>query len=247
MRKAFPIAIAVALSLCVAAIAVAQSSSSNVYKVTGRIASGGTKKRPKHVAIVFDYTVGTNDGTLSKPVSKYSIHFAGLRQNLKNVAGGRYCSAASINTAGNDRGCARATHVGTGLVRSFIGAAGRAIDPSAKCDLKLDMYVGGPSSLALYLHGSPPQCIAGISQAIDAKVSTDSTGGSLSYSVPANLLHPVAGLDAGITSVSSTVAKGAGDRGPFTSIGCKGSRTIKVTFTEEGGGTGTATTSGGKC
>ncbi|WCB92236.1 hypothetical protein DSM104299_00926 [Baekduia alba] len=106
---------------------------------------------------------------------------------------------------------------------------------------------GGPSSLALFLHGKQPDCTAPISQAIDGKLEVDQTGGSLSYTVPQQLLHPVAGLDAGITSVSSTTAKGSGDKGPFTSIGCRGTRAIDVTFSEVAGAKHNATTSGGKC
>jgi hypothetical protein len=246
LRKVCLTAALAAASLVCAAVALAQTSN-NVYKVTGRIAKGGSKAAPKHVGIVFDYTVGTSDGTLSAPVKTYKLHFEGLRFDTTKVAKGKYCSAAAINAAASDAACPKATHIGTGKVKSLVGVAGQPLSTGARCDLDLDIYAGGPKRLALYLHGMPPSCIATITQAIDAKLSTDATGGSLTYTVPPTLLHPVSGLDASLTSVASTIVKGAGTSGPFTSIGCDGSRTITATFSEEAGGTGTATTSAGTC
>jgi hypothetical protein len=247
LRKVSIVVAAVAALLSLSAVAFGQAGV-NIYGVTGKIASGGTKAKPKHVGVVFNYTIKTSDGTLSTPVSNYKIHFAGLKYNTKGVAGGKYCSAKTINAAGNDSGCPKGTHVGTGAVKALVGSAGKPVDPDAKCNLKLDIYAGGPKSLALYLHGTPPDCIADISQAIDAKLTTDSTGGALSFTVPGTpLLHPAAGLDVGITSVSSNIAKGSGNKGVFTSTGCKGTRKVTVTFTAESGAKGTATASAGKC
>src|SRR3954470_3505555 len=235
LRKVSLIVAAVAAMLSLTAVALAAT---NQYGVTGKIAAGGTKKKPKPVGVQFNYTIKADDGTLSNPVKTYKIHFQGLKSAPKYVAGGKYCSAATINAASSDSGCSSKTHVGTGLVKAFVGAAGQPIDPGAKCDLKLDIYAGGPKSLALYLHGEPPACIAPISQAIDAKLTTDSTGGALTFTVPPVLLHPVAGLDSGITQVSSTIKTfGKGKKALFYSdgTGCKagGKRQIEVTFTDE--------------
>lgn len=244
MRKVSIVVAAAAALLCFAAVALAANQ--NQYSVTGKIASGGTKKKPKHVGLTFNYKITTPDGTVTTPVAKYKIHFDGLKFNTKGVAKGKYCKAATITAAGSDASCPKGTHVGTGAVKADVGTAG---GPSAgKCDLKLDIYVGGPKSLALFLHGTPPQCLASINQAIDAKLANDATGGSLTFSVPPNpLLHPVEGLDAGITSVSSSIVKGSGDKGVFTSVGCKGTRKVTVTFTTEANEVGTASSSAGKC
>jgi hypothetical protein len=247
LRKVSLVVAAAAALLCFAAVAMAQTNK-NTYSVTGKIASGGTKAKPKHVGVVFNYQIKTSDNTLSAPVKTYKIHFAGLKFNTKGVAKGKYCTAASINAAASDSGCSKATHVGTGLVKAFVAAPGAVVDATtAKCDLKLDIYAGGPKSLALFLHGTPPDCIAPITQAIDAKLTTDAKGSALSFTVPPVLLHPVTGFDSGITSVSSNIAKGSGTTGVFTSTGCKGTRKVDVTFTAEAGGTGTATSSAGKC
>jgi hypothetical protein len=247
LRKVSLVVAALAAMLSLTAVALAAT---NQYGVTGKIAAGGTKKKPKPVGVQFNYTIKTDDGTLSNPVKTYKIHFQGLKSAPKYVAKGKYCSAATINAASSDSGCSSKTHVGTGLVKAFVGAAGQAIDPGAKCDLKLDIYAGGPKSLALYLHGEPPACIAPISQAIDAKLSTDATGGALTFTVPPVLLHPVAGLDSGITSVSSTIKKfGTGNKALFYSdgTGCKGSRQVEVTFTDETGTSAKTAASAGKC
>jgi hypothetical protein len=247
LRKVSLVAAALAAMLCLTAVAFAGT---NQYVVTGKIAAGGTKKKPKAVGVKFDYTIKTDDGTLSNPVKTYKIHFQGLKSNPKAVAKGKYCSAASINTAGNDSGCSSKTKVGTGLVKAFVGAAGQPIDPGAKCDLKLDIYAGGPKSLALFLHGDPPDCLAPISQAINATLTTDSTGGALSFTVPPVLLHPVTGLDSGITQVTSTIKTiGKGKNALFYSdgTGCKGSRQVEVTFTDETGASEKSSGTAGKC
>jgi hypothetical protein len=245
LRKVSLIVAALAAMLSLTAVAVAGT---NVYGVSGKIASGGSKKKPKPVGVQFGYTIKADDGTLSNPVKTYKIHFQGLVGSPKYAAGGKYCSASKINAAASDSGCPKGTKVGTGLVKAFVGAAGQAIDPGAKCDLQLDIYAGSAKSLALYLHNDPPACIASISQAIDAKLSTDATGGALTFSVPPTLLHPVAGLDSGITSVTSTIKKiGKGTKGLFVSKGCKGTRKVDVTFTDEAGGNQTVSASAGKC
>ncbi|HWH96107.1 MAG TPA: hypothetical protein VNT03_19750 [Baekduia sp.] len=247
MRKVSLVVAAVAAMLSLAAVALAGT---NQYSVTGSIASGGSKKKPKPVGVKFNYTIKTDDGTLSNPVKTYKIHFQGLKSSPKSVAGGKYCSAAKINAASSDSGCSSKTHVGTGLVKAFVGAAGTPIDPSAKCNLKLDVYAGSATSLALYLHGDPPDCLASISQAVDAKLTNDKTGGALTFTVPPTLLHPVAGLDAGITSVSSTIRKiGTGKKALFYSdgTGCKGKRQVEVTFTDETGATAKTSAAAGNC
>jgi hypothetical protein len=249
LRKVSIVVAALAAMLCLTAVALAGT---NQYSVTGRIAAGGTKKKPKEVAVNFDYQIRTDDGTLSNPVKTYKIHFQGLKTNVKAAAKGKYCTAASINAAASDAGCAKNTHVGTGLVKAFVGAAGGPVDPSNKCNLKLDIYAGGPKSLALFLHGQSPDCIASIAQAIDAKLSTDATGGALTFTVPPSLLHPVTGLDSGITQVTSTIRKlGKGNKALFYSdgTGCKAgrSRQVQVTFTDESGTSANASASAGRC
>jgi hypothetical protein len=245
LRKVSLAVVSIAALLVFAAVALAQE---NVYTTSGKIAGGGSKKKPKPVGVIFGYTVGEKSNNLSSPVKTYKIHFDGLKFNTKVVAGGKYCTAASINAVASDSGCSAKTKVGTGTVKALVGTAGQPTDPNQKCNLDLAIYAGGPKSLALFLHGDPPNCIASINQAIDAKLSTDATGGALTFTVPPVLLHPVEGLDVGVTGVTSNIKKiGSGTKGLFTSVGCKGTRKVKVTFTAETGALGTAEASAGKC
>jgi hypothetical protein len=65
--------------------------------------------------------------------------------------------------------------------------------------------------------------------------------------VPANLLHPIGGLDNSVVQVQSsikklTVRKGGKLRGYYESVGCKGKqRPIAVDFLSEAGESKTAT------
>jgi hypothetical protein len=245
LRKVSLAVAAAAALLVFAAVAMAQT---NIYSTTGKIASGGTKAKPKPVAVKFDYAIKEASGNLASPVTTYKIHFDGLKGDGSQAKA--TCAASKINNAQpiSDSVCPSGSLVGTGTVKALVGTAGQPTDPNSKCDLNLKVYAGGKKSLALYLSGQPPQCIAQIGQAIDAKLSTDATGGSLTFSVPAGLLHPVAGLDVAVTSVSSSIKKiGKGTKGVFVSTGCKGTRKVKVTFTAETGETGTAESSAGKC
>lgn len=246
MRKVSVVVASVAALLCLAAVALAQT---NTYTTSGSIASGGTKKKPKPVGVVFKYTVGEANGNLSSPVKTYKIHFDGLKGNPAFVA--KKCPAATLNAMNtpDDSTCPAASKVGTGTVNALVGTAGQPVTAdTAKCKLDLRIYAGTKNSLTLFLSGKLPTCIANIAQAIDAKITNSSKGGDLTFTVPPVLLHPVEGLDVAVTDVSSNIKKlGKGTKGLFTSVGCSGKRGIKVTFTAETGETGTATNTAGKC
>jgi hypothetical protein len=246
LRKVSLVVASVAALLCFAAVALAQT---NTYTTSGKIASGGSKKKPKPVGVVFGYTVGEAAGNLSSPVTTYKIHFDGLKYD--GTAAKAKCTAAAINAITpipDDSGCPAGSKVGTGKVKALVGTAGQPTDANQKCDLDLELYAGGKNSLTLFLHGTPPNCIASIGQAINGKMSTDATGGALTFTVPPTLLHPVEGLDVAVTSVTSSLKKiTKGKKGLFVSTGCKGTRKVKVTFSAENGTTGNAEAGAGKC
>jgi hypothetical protein len=229
--------------LVLAAVALAQQ---NVYTVSGTVPSGGTKAKPKPIGLKFGYTVGEAAGNLSSPVTTYKITFQGLKADT--TVPKTKCTAASINAATNDSGCPASAKVGSGMVKALVGTAGQPTDPNAKCDLNLTIYNAGSKHLTLYLAGDPPNCIAHIAQAIDAPLTANATGSSLSFTVPPSLLHPVTGLDVAVTSVQSTIKKiSKGKKGFFSSFGCKGQRKVSVEFTAENGQVGSAESTTGKC
>ena len=61
MLKVSLVVAALAAMLSLTAVALAAT---NQYSVTGKIAAGGTKKKPKPVSVQFNYTIKTDDGTL---------------------------------------------------------------------------------------------------------------------------------------------------------------------------------------
>jgi hypothetical protein len=245
LRKVSLVVAAAAALLCFAAVALAQT---NTYTTSGTIAGGGSKKKPKPVGVIFKYTVGEANGNLSSPVKTYKIHFDGLKGNADYLKS--KCPASKLNAMAtpDDSSCPSGSKVGSGTVNALIGSAGQPVTADTpKCQLDLRIYAGTKSSLTLFLSGKPPTCIASIGQAIDAKLSQDSKGGNLTFTVPQELLHQV-GLDIAVTNVTSSIKKiGKGTKGLFTSTGCTGNRAIKVTFTAESGQTATADGTAGKC
>jgi hypothetical protein len=246
LRKVSLVVAAAAALLCFAAVALAQT---NTYTVNGKIASGGSKKKPKPVAVKFGYTVGTVEGTLASPVKTYKIHLDGVYGSGAAVKA--KCPASKLNAmqTPDDSSCPAASKVGSGSVEALVGSAGQAITAdTAKCHLDLRIYAGTNKSLTLFLSGKLPTCVSNIGQAIDAKFSTDAKGGNLTFTVPPVLLHPVQGLDVSVTKVTSNIKKiGKGTKGLFVSKGCKGTRKVEVTFTSETGQTAKQSNSAGKC
>jgi hypothetical protein len=245
LRKVSIVVAAAAALLCFAAVALAQT---NTYTVSGKIASGGSKKKPKPVGVQFGYTVGTAEGTLASPVKTYKIHLDGVKGNADFVS--KKCAASKLNAMSTPdaSSCPSASKVGSGSVEALVGTAGTPVTADTiKCHLDLSIYAGTKKSLTLFLKGQMPTCITNVNQAIDAKLTTDSTGGNLTFTVPDTLLHQV-GLDISVTSVKSTIKKlGKGTKGLFTSTGCKGTRDVEVTFTAETGQTAKQSNSAGKC
>jgi hypothetical protein len=245
LRKVSIVVAAAAALLCFAAVALAQT---NTYTVSGKIASGGSKKKPKPVGVQFGYTVGTQENTLASPVKTYKIHLDGVYGNADFVS--KKCPASKLNAMStpDDSTCPSASKVGSGSVEALVGTAGQPVTADTiKCHLDLSIYAGTKKSLTLFLEGKPPTCITVVNQAIDAKFTTDAKGGNLTFTVPDELLHQV-GLDISVTNVKSTIKKlGKGTKGLFTSKGCSGTRNVEVTFTAESGQTAKQKGSAGKC
>ena len=239
----------VALATAVVVLSCAAAASAeqvNTYTVTGKTtpAKAGSKKKPVPISLNFDYTVGEESGQRPSPVKRYTIGFYGVRSN-----GGLFpkCTAAQMNAAQSDAGCPRGSGVGTGTVINETGASSNPSDKSIACNLSLTVYNAGQNRAALWLKGGPTQivrgkpCVIAINQAIDARFVRHPGGTALQFEVPANLLHPVGGLDNAVVRVESTirrltVRRGGKPRGYFESIGCRrGQRAISVDFLSEAG------------
>jgi hypothetical protein len=243
LRKLRFVVVAVIAMFSLAGTALA----ANVYDFSGKVPSGGSKAKPKIAGFSFNYSIGDDAGMLPVVVKAYKFTIAGTRVNTGAVK--TTCAASKINAAGSDDGCSSKAIVGTGSVHADIGTAGQPA--SAKCDLKLTAYAGGPNKVALFLSADTTTCVTAINQAIDAKWANSSKGAGLSFTVPDELRHQL-GLDISVTSVKSTWKKLTGKKGKkkigyFESIGCKGQRSATVNFTAEDGTVTPLTKTIGKC
>jgi hypothetical protein len=232
--------VAAVASLAIAGVAYAQS---NQYTVTGSMAAGGTKAKPKPVGLKFAFqTTAADPNTLPQPIKTYSIGFEGVTVNTSILPS---CTAAKMTAAQSDKSCPTKAVFGSGIVKAKAGAAGGPIADAADCELGLTLYNSGTNKAALWLEGGPGTahtCIAGIHQAIPAKFKKESNGGTaLVFIVPDSLRH-VAGLDVAVVSTTSTIKKISGKNnkkqtiGYFQGVGCTDKkRDLTVTFTDEQG------------
>jgi hypothetical protein len=170
-------------------------------------------------------------------------HFGGMAANGKAFA---ICSASSINAKQSPEACPAASRVGTGTVNTLSGAADNPGDISVPCNLNLTIYNAGAGKAALWLNGGPTvsgaPCPITIAQAIDAKFVKAGNGTALQFDIPANLRHPITGLNNGISQIKASILKKTSKgKGYFVSTACKGSRPITLTLTSETGATSTST------
>ena len=236
----------VALTLSVAAAAYAQSGQTNKYTVEASTSptDKGSSTKPVPVGIKFGYKVGTVEGTRPIPVKKYSIRFDGLRVNTNQFPG---CSQAQLQAS--KARCASA-RIGSGFVKNQSGATNNPNDKSIVCNLQLTVYNSKNNKGLLLLEGGPGQPTQrecpiefGTSNGvIPTNYNRTSRGVALEFTVPQNLLHPLASLDNSVVDVNSTIARRTVRRsgrtiGYFESIGgCRNRRrTVTVTFTPERG------------
>ncbi|HWV84460.1 MAG TPA: hypothetical protein VNZ62_03365 [Capillimicrobium sp.] len=242
MRRS--LAAGVGVLACGLAASAAFAQQVNQYAVQGSVSPnrGATKAKPLPVQLKFAFQVKEAAGQRPSPIKTYAIGFYGGHSN-----GALFpkCTAAQINAAQSDRRCPRGSKVGSGFVRNIAGATSDPSDQSLKCDLKLTIYNAGANRAALYLAGDPPDCVIPIHQALDARYVSafGGKGQALEFSVPDNLLHPVAGLDNSQIDVTSTIDRVTrrvrGRTRGYLEINqrCPRSRTapIQVEFTSEAG------------
>lgn len=245
MRKLAVLPAALVAALAVAPVAAAQSSSYDVTASTSP-AKAGSKTKPVGVGITFSAKAqGTARPSTS---SKFSVSFAGIKANPK---GFKACSVASINAAQSDAGCSSAARIGSGSVTNIVGNAADPNDVSITCTLNITLYNGGGGEVAIFLKGGAgvpgAACPIGVSQALDGTFRNSRAGVTLAFNIPANLMHPVAGLNQGISSLNATLSKKSvrvkGKKRYLleSSGGCRGgSRAVTLLLTAETGGSSTS-------
>jgi len=253
MRRVAALVAAIVTVLVVAAIAYAQDQT-NTYAVQASVTPSGkgNKKKPNPVGVKFNYQVNEATGKQPAAVKTYKIDFYGMKTNGKRFP---KCTLAQIQQAQSGDDCPAGSKVGSGIIQSTVYTTGNPSDPNAfNCVKTLSVYNAGQGKGVLLLTGPGDQC-AGVSQPfiIDASYVPGAGGGSaLEFTVPPTVLHPIPQLTVAVRNVTSTIKKlrktvGSGKKkrtyGYYESVGCLGaSRPIKVTFTQEDGKTGSAST-----
>jgi hypothetical protein len=206
MRKVVFLLVAFAIG-AIATVAYAQTQV-NEYAVQGSISpnKGGTKAKPNPIQLKFAFQVSEASGLRPSPIETYSIGFYGGRTNGQLFP---KCTATQMNNAESDDVCPKGSVVGTGFVKNIAGATNNPADRSIPCNLNLKIYNSGKNKAALWLAGGPPACAVTLATAIDAKYVSafGGKGQALQFTVPPNLLHPLAGLDNAQLDVTSTIKR----------------------------------------
>jgi hypothetical protein len=256
MRKSLVLVMVVAFVGALSALAYAQVTQTNTYNVTASTSpkKQGSTKKPVPLKINFNFTVGEANNNRPAVVKKYSIFFGGTRVNNNFFPA---CTQAKLQGANGKAACSKAV-VGGGYVENIVGPSNDKTSKPLTCNLKLTVYnVRNKRALLLVEGGQNAtdprmKCIADFGPSngvIPANYVRKSSGTSLEFEVPSNLLHPASTVDVSIVRTRSTikrrtVRKNGKKRGYYESIGgCKGKRrTVRVKFTEESGDTRNAST-----
>ena len=249
MRKAVMLVTVGALFAAGAAYAAV----TNVYVVSARItpSKSGTVAAPRPVAIGVGYTVGTAPpGSRPEVVRGYKLSFAGVEENTTFFPG----CATSVLTGKGPSKCPAGSLIGSGFQIFEVGPTGSTnTSYDIFCRAEEKLFNGGHHNLSLYVYqgpqvgGQPAPCpVTRGHETININLVNSSAGVAWNYSVPADLRHPITGVDAATTksslnvlSRSTTVGSGKRKRtiGLFATFNCAHNhqRQIAITFTGEDG------------
>ncbi len=247
MRNLRLLAVAVIAVFGLSAVAFAQTSG-NTYTVNATVKiKGGSKKKPKPGGFSLGFTISDPAGTVPHVVKTYFIGGQGLKVNTK-VA--KTCSAKSMDQAQTDSKCPKASLIGSGEINNYVSMVGQPVATATTCRLPVKVYNAGKNKAAIWIKTGPPDCIAAVAQAIDAKWVTKHGITGLQFTVPDGLRHQL-GLDLSVFRVETKFKKITkrlkvhGKKqtvGYFESVGCGKSKKRKIlaTFTDESGATASA-------
>ncbi len=226
--------------LLVAAIAALGTSgiayaatSADTNTVVAKATKGGTKKKPKAVAASFTLMSSGTGGARPDSPADFRWIWKGVKEN-----GGKIptCSADQIDAAQSDSVCPKASNVGHGEIKAYLGPDGDKTQ-NAQCTKQLTVYNSGAGKSVLFATGDPAQCAGvGYLAPIPMTSKTSGTTTTMGFVFPDNISHPLPGLSGAFQSFTLSFTKSAVKKGGKTysylsSTGCKGKRGF--TFTEK--------------
>jgi hypothetical protein len=257
MRRAVFLGLIAAFS--VAGAAYGAATVTNVYTWHARIrpVKSGTKAHPIPAGGHFAFTVTTTpSGQRPNIVKTISIRFQGIRENTNRFAA---CGTARLMNPGEGpTTCPTKSKIATGY---FIAEISKQGDQSPSgivltCRVELTIYNGGDHTLTYWVYkGTPPsgqtECPLPRNEAFVAALTKTAKGLVNTFTLPEDLRHPVvagttydAAVVKGVANVSIVKKRKHGKTiGLFPSTFCPANhkRQIAITFTQENGGSRTAT------
>lgn len=205
MHKVALLGLASAAMLAMPAVAVAQTPPEPlVVQVEGNVTptEGGSKKKPKNGKIRLAFTANQESRKTVEDIIFYTP------SNLKlSGKGFKFCSAGKINSQGADD-CPKKSKVGVGSATAVLGPNQ---DPVS---FDVDVYLGSPNELALYLQGRELQDV-NVAFVAPITAAGKPFGQKIAVRVPEAVQQPAPGLYSYITGVDTTIG------------GVKSKRTIK--------------------
>jgi hypothetical protein len=248
LRKLRLLAVAVIAVFGLSAVAFAQTSG-NTYSVHAKVnVKGGSKKKPKPGGFDIGFQIGDAAGNVPQVVKTYFIGAQGLKVNTKVAT--KTCTVKTMDQAQSDSKCSKSALIGKGEINNYVSNAGAPAAGATTCRLPVKIYNAGRNKAAIWIKTGPPDCIAAVAQAIDAKWVSKGGYTGLQFTVPDGLRHQL-GLDLSVFKVDTKFAKKTrtikvrGKKhtvGYFESVGCGKSkhRKVRATFTDETNRTVTA-------
>lgn len=232
--------IAVVTALAALGIAAVAHAVTNTYTFSGSVSpsKAGTKKKPKPVGIKF--TLGVGETTGQRPATIKSVEIA-IPNGKVNSKPFPKCTVATLTSSGPS-GCPKGSQVGSGRIQSVAGQSSDPADKSLGCLVDAKAFNAAGGHLLLHVAAVPGQCaIPGLQKTIDATLKTTGTTTKLAFTIPPDLVHPIAGVDNVPISIAGSVKKLTkkvkGKKVPFiASTGCSGGKhVIKAKITLENG------------
>jgi len=252
LRNLRLLALAVIAALGVTAVAFAQGSG-NQYSLNADVkVRGGSPSKPKPGSFKLGFDISDPAGTVPQVVKTYFIGAEGLKVDTR--AATRTCSAASLDRRQSDRHCPRAALIGSGTIRNFVATPGEPVGSATRCTLPVKLYAAGRNRVAIWIQTGPPNCIAAVAKAIDARFVRRNGVIGLQFTVPDELRHqlglalPVSSVRTSFRKITRRIGRSRKQIGYFSSTGCRdGRRDIIGRFTDETGRTVTAKTTLRRC
>jgi hypothetical protein len=227
---------------------VAFAAVTNQYVLTANVTptKSGTNKAPAPSGTALEWDVSTvPPGQRPAVVSGYKISIFGFKENTTSFPG---CSTSRLlDPKQGPKTCPGGSNVGSGFAILSVGpSSNSSASYSTSCRADYDIFNGGHHNLTLYFFkrsvpGQPAACSLQRPEAVNVNLVS---GSSLvfSFSLPNDLRHPTAALDAAVVKQTLSIPKkttrvNRKTFGFFTTVSCPTNhqRQIAVSFTQEGG------------